>query len=147
MRRILVGTLLVVLLTATFAAGGTASPGEVTTARNKFVTHNCTDSRMKPREIDLQCQHGDGNLEQLRWRSWGGARAKARGKYRHFPNCFPQCGDKGPFPVKVRLSRARPCDGKLHYRKVVFRFTDGKPRGVNRRERQRINCPFDLFPF
>jgi hypothetical protein len=42
------------------------------------------------------------------------------------------------------LTRPRPCSsagGKQHYRKVSFRFTDGKPKGVKRTERQRINCP------
>jgi hypothetical protein len=134
------------LAAAFVATSGTAASGQVTTAAKRFVTSDCDNSAMRPRNIDLLCQFGDGELRKLDWRRWGGARAKGKGKYTHVRrSCFPRCGRSRLFPVRVTLSKPRPCPsarGKQHYRKVVFRFTDGKPKGVNRRERQRINCPF-----
>ena len=134
------------LVTAFVATSGSAVSEQVSAAAKRFVTHNCFTSTMRPNIIDLTCQNGSGNLERLRWRSWGGARAKGKGKYVHItsrgPGKPPRASD--PFPVRVKLTRPRPCSsagGKQHYRKVNFRFTDGKPKGVQRRERQRINCP------
>jgi hypothetical protein len=134
------------LVMALIATSGTAVSGQVSAAAKRFVTHDCIQSTMRPKMIDLTCQNGSGNLERLKWKTWGGKRAKGRGKYVHIKFVSPKKPPKvsKPFPVRVKLTRPRPCSsagGKQHYRKVSFRFTDGKPRGVNRTERQRINCP------
>jgi hypothetical protein len=151
MKRLLLALLAAaVAATALLVTSGTATSGQqVSTAGKKFVTHNCVQSRIRPREIDLTCQNGSGNLDRLKWKRWGGARAKGRGKYIHIRPRGVRKPPKvsNPFPVRVKLTRSRPCSskgGKQHYRKVIFRFTDGKPKGVNRTERQRINCPVNF---
>ena len=142
MRRFVVLPLAAALLAGGMVTGGTAASGKVSAAaKGKFVSHNCSDSRKRPPVIDLACHGGNGQLERLNWNRWGGDRAKARGKYIHFKKCFPRCGFAGPFPVRVTLTNARPCGGRLHYRLAKFRFTDGKPRSLDRRERQRLACP------
>lgn len=113
-------------------------------ARGKKVTHNCVGSTKRPAKIILACGDGNAQLRKLRWRSWGNFAAKGRGNFR-VNTCRPDCarGRFKSFPVRVRLSRARPCGGGLpHYRRGKITFKRKKPAFMNRSERNRLFCPF-----
>jgi hypothetical protein len=126
---------------------GSATAGFATAARQKFVTHRCVSSTRRPSRIILTCADGGRRLVGLRWRSWGGQRARGSGALLQ-NNCRPSCAG-GSFRrhrlEKVTLMRARPCGntgGRLHYRRVSYRFAGNPPRGSQRVEGQRLFCPF-----
>ena len=73
----------------------------------------------------------------LRWRSWGGATATARGVFsakRWIPVGYTDVVQRRfSYPVAVTLSRIRVCgDGRHHYTRIETRFLSAVPREVRR---------------
>jgi hypothetical protein len=119
----------IVLLGLAVAMIGVAAAGAATRAR---VVGNCTRSQVRPSTIVIACADAGVQLTHLRWRSFGGPRARATGDYT-FNDCTPNCaaGHFHSYPVAVVLSRPKGCpDGHRDYRVATVTYDTGtRPSG------------------
>jgi hypothetical protein len=90
----------------------------------------CGGKQYRPATIVLAC--GDGGLfaTDIRYRSYGGARAVATAQL-HTHSCVPNCAESTfhAFPGTITLADVVRCEGVLYYSRARYRFTDGGPFG------------------
>lgn len=79
---------------------------------------------------------GDGTVYvgHLRWRSWGGKVAVARGTA-SLSTCEPDCveGTRLTFPARVRLFKVVRCVGSTIYSKATYKLGGELPYGWDRK--------------
>jgi hypothetical protein len=91
-------------------------------------------ARQRPARLTA---NADAGWRGLRWRSWGGARAVARGKFsamRWIPVGHTDVVQRRfSYPVRVTLTRIRLCgDSRHYYTRIATRFLSAVPREVRR---------------
>lgn len=91
-------------------------------------------AHQRPRTLTA---NADAGWRGLRWRSWGGATATARGVFsakRWIPIGHTDVVQRRfSYPVAVKLSRIRICgDSKHYYTRIETRFLSRVPREVRR---------------
>lgn len=133
-------------LTGALAVGTALAmvPALPTMARQRTrVTHNCHDTKVKPRRILFACGDGNYYVKQLNWKYWHQRRAKARGVF-HFNDCNPSCAG-GTFhrrAGKLVLRRKMWCEDT---HETVFRrakIVYDRPWQGEDTAALRLLCPF-----
>jgi hypothetical protein len=124
--RLTLGVLLGVLLIVGVAG---AAPRRISVANL-----SCTGQAYRPAQITIECRSGKFYAAHLRYRTYGGATASAVG-YLVENNCLPDCtkGMAIESPGTIKLSRVHPCDGRLYYERIAWKFIESRghpsPRG------------------
>ena len=91
---------------------------------------NCGREQFEPSRIILSCGDAGIWLGKLKWSHWNGETAAAAGSYNE-NNCTPTCsaGHNISKPVKIMLSRPKPCPGQTNpaFGRATFSFPSGTP--------------------
>jgi hypothetical protein len=98
----------------------------------------------RPKVVTLTCGDGNTVLQSLRWSSFGGPTAVARGKF-EINTCTPDCasGKMVDYRVSLRATDPRTCRGSLRvYRKVTLAFIGEPPKAAKRLKHWTLGCPF-----
>lgn len=104
---------------------------------------NCVRASSRPRALTLTCGDGNTVLTELRWSSFGGASARARGTL-EMNTCSPNCarGNVVSYPVAVRANAPRTCKAGLRvYNKLTLQFIGRAPTSVSDLKRWTLGCP------
>jgi hypothetical protein len=104
---------------------------------------NCVKASSRPSSVTLTCGDGNTVLSGLRWSSFGGTSAQARGTL-EMNTCTPNCaaGKVVKYPVTVRADGQRSCKAGLRvYDKVTLKFTGRAPAKANTLKRWTLGCP------
>lgn len=104
---------------------------------------NCVKASSRPKTLTLTCGDGNTALSGLRWSSFGGVSASARGTF-EMNTCTPNCaqGKVVRYPVTVNASDPRTCKASLRvYNKLTLRFTGRSPSSVSTLKRWTLGCP------
>jgi hypothetical protein len=104
---------------------------------------NCVKASGRPKSVTLACGDGNTVLNGLRWSSFGGASAQARGTL-EMNTCTPNCaaGKVLEYPVSVQASGQRTCKAGLRvYDEVTLKFTGRTPASANSLKRWTLGCP------
>jgi hypothetical protein len=104
---------------------------------------NCVKASSRPKSLTLTCGDGNTVLNGLRWSSFGGATAQARGTL-EMNTCTPNCvaGKVVKYPVTVKANDQRTCKAGLRvYNKVTLKFTGRTPASANGLKRWTLGCP------
>ena len=96
--------------------------------REKVYFYDTRDRRLRKPEIVYFGAHE--RIFKLRWRSWDGKRARARGIY-PVNDCRPNCaeGHITNYPVRVKLSKVRQCGSRFRYLRIRWTFRAGPYSG------------------
>jgi hypothetical protein len=127
------------ILAATMIASGAMSAAG---ASNTKIT-NCVKASSRPKTLTLTCGDGNTVLSGLRWTSFGGANANAKGTF-ETNTCEPNCaqGKTVRYPVSVKATDPRNCKAGLRvYNKLTLRFTGKKPASANNLKHWTPGCP------
>jgi hypothetical protein len=118
--------------------------GVMTAAASSTVKiTNCVTASAHPKRLTLACGDGNTVLSGLRWSSFGGASAQARGTL-ETNTCEPNCaaGKVVRYPVAVSATAIRKCKAGLRvYDKVTLRFTGRAPASSRNLKRWTLGCP------
>jgi hypothetical protein len=104
---------------------------------------NCVKASAHPRSLTLACGDGNTVLSGLRWSSFGGPSAQARGTL-ETNTCEPNCaaGKVVRYPVVVSATAVRKCKAGLRvYNKVTLRFTGRAPTSSGGLKHWTLGCP------
>jgi hypothetical protein len=104
---------------------------------------NCIKASSRPQSLTLACGDGNTVLSGLRWSSFGGPSAQARGTL-EANTCEPNCaaGKVVRYPVAVSATKVRKCKGGLRvYDKVTLRFTGRTPSSSAGLKHWTLGCP------
>jgi hypothetical protein len=133
-----------------FLVGGTlavaallSSLSMVASGASTVKITDCVKASSRPKALTLACGDGNTVLSGLRWSSFGGASASARGTF-EMNTCTPNCvkGKVVNFPVAVKASDQRTCKAGLRvYDKVTLRFTGRAPSSANGLKHWTLGCP------
>jgi hypothetical protein len=109
-------------------------------SRGPFL-NNCGKLVMHPKTFTIAC--GDGNylVKSLKWSSWGGRAATARGKA-SVNTCKPTCaaGTFRSYAVKVTASRRTTCGRHREYMRLTVRYLAAHPKGIPITDVQKLAC-------
>jgi hypothetical protein len=128
------GILIAALLAYGVMAASAASTVKIT---------NCVKASAQPKNLTLTCGDGNTVLSGLRWSSFGGPSAQARGTF-ETNTCEPNCaaGKVVRYPVAVSATAVRKCKGGLRvYNKLTLRFTGRAPTSSKSFKRWSLGCP------
>jgi hypothetical protein len=131
------------LAAGTLAATLLVSGAIVASAASTVKITNCVKASSAPKTLTLACGDGNTVLSGLRWSSFGGASASARGTLK-MNTCEPNCaaGKVVSYPVAVQASDQRNCkQGARVYNKITLRFTGRAPKSANSLKRWTLGCP------
>jgi hypothetical protein len=131
------------LVSGMLAATVIASGAMVANAAPTVKITNCVNASSRPRSVTLACGDGNTVLTGLRWSSFGGASARARGTL-EMNTCTPNCaaGKVVKYPVAVQANDQRTCKAGLRvYDKVTLRFIGRAPARANALKRWTLGCP------
>jgi hypothetical protein len=104
---------------------------------------NCVKASARPKSLTLACGDGNTVLSGLRWSSFGGSSARARGTL-ETNTCEPNCaaGKVVRYPVAVSATAVRRCKAGLRvYNKVTLRFTGRAPSASAVLKHWTLGCP------
>lgn len=91
------------------------------------------DAKQRPRKLSATA---DAGWRKLRWQSWGGPKAVAKGVFwaeRWIPVGRTDVVERTfTYRVRVTLSKIKGCRGAYHYTKLTNRFRSGAPKEVRR---------------
>jgi hypothetical protein len=128
-------TLVAAVLVAAFAiSASAAAPLKIT---------NCDTASSRPKRFTLACGDGNTVLKGLKWSSFGGATAQAKGTL-EMNTCEPNCaqGKDVSYPVKLKATSPRTCKNGLRvYNKLMIQFTGRAPRSASTLKRWTLGCP------
>jgi hypothetical protein len=131
------------LVSGTVAAALVVSGAMVANAAPTVKITNCVKASSRPRSVTLTCGDGNTVLSGLRWSSFGGTSAQARGTL-EMNTCTPNCaaGRVVKYPVTVQANDQRTCKVGLRvYDKVTLKFTGRAPARANTFKRWTLGCP------
>jgi hypothetical protein len=126
------------LASAIVAAGAIAA-----SAASPLKITNCFHARSRPTSVTLTCGDGNTVLKGLKWSSFGGATAQAKGTF-VIDLCEPNCaeGKTASFPVTVKASSPRSCKHGLRvYNKLTLAFKGKSPKTESNLTRWTLGCP------
>jgi hypothetical protein len=128
------------------AAGALALSAPAGGAGERTYLPGCVPAekaKYKPKTIIVACADANFQIRKISWSHWGHDYAKGKGRAK-VNDCDPSCADGHfhSYPVKVRAERPHHCEdyGKREWRRLRWRFTDKKPAGVPRRDKQDRAC-------
>jgi hypothetical protein len=127
------------ILTAALLASGVIAASAASTVK---IT-NCISASARPKSLTLTCGDGNTVLSGLRWSSFGGSSAQARGTL-ETNTCEPNCaaGKVVRYPVAVSATAVRKCKAGLRvYDKVALRFTGRAPSSSKGLTHWTLGCP------
>jgi len=127
------------ILAATVVVSGAVA---ATAAPTVKIT-NCVTASSRPKTLTLACGDGNTVLSGLRWSSFGGASASAKGTL-EMNTCTPNCaaGKVVKYPVAVRADDQRTCrSGVRVYNKLTLQFTGRTPSSTSGLKRWTLGCP------
>ena len=122
------------ILAAGAIAASAASPLKIT---------NCNQASSRPTSVTLTCADGNTVLKGLKWSSFGGASAQAKGTFT-INLCEPNCaaGKNASYPVTAKASGQRSCKKGLRvYSKLTLQFTGRAPKSASRLKSWSLGCP------
>jgi hypothetical protein len=128
------GIMVAALLAYGVMAASAASTVEIT---------NCVKASAHPKSLTLTCGDGNTVLSGLRWSSFGGPSAQARGTF-ETNTCEPNCaaGKVVRYPVSVSATAIRKCKAGLRvYDKLTLRFTGRSPASSKGLKHWTLGCP------
>jgi hypothetical protein len=131
------------LASATLAAAIVAFAAIAAFAASPLKITNCNQASSRPKSLTLACGDGNTVLKGLKWSSFGGATAQAKGTFT-INLCEPNCADgkAASFPVTVKASDPRNCKGGLRvYNKVMLTFKGKSPKTEGNLNRWTLGCP------
>jgi len=131
------------LASATLAAAIVAFAAISAFAASPLKITNCNQASSRPKSFTLACGDGNTVLKGLKWSSFGGATAQAKGTFT-INLCEPNCaaGKAASFPVTVKASDPRNCKGGLRvYDKVTLKFKGKSPKTEGELNRWTLGCP------
>jgi hypothetical protein len=120
-----------------------AASATATSASSTIKITNCVKASSRPATLTLTCGDGNTVLSKLRWSSFGGATASAKGTF-ETNTCTPNCaaGKVVRYPATATAGDPRSCKGGLRvYDKLTLRFTGRQPKSANSLERWTLGCP------
>jgi predicted secreted protein len=126
------------LVAAIVALGAIAA-----SAASPLKINNCVKASSRPKSLTLACGDGNTVLKGLKWSSFGGATAQAKGTF-VINECEPNCaeGKAASFPVTVKASDPRNCKGGLRvYNKLTLQFKSRAPKSSGELNRWTLGCP------
>jgi hypothetical protein len=132
-----------ILIGGTLAAALVGSGALVASAAPTVKITNCVKASSRPSSVTLTCGDGNTVLSGLRWSSFGGTSAQARGTL-EMNTCTPDCaaGKVVKYPVTVQANGQRSCKAGLRvYDKVTLKFTGRAPAKANTLKRWTLGCP------
>jgi hypothetical protein len=132
-------TVAVALVAAIVLCGFMASASAAPTVK---IT-NCLKASVRPRTLTLACGDGNAVLKELRWSSFGGATARARGELA-VNRCVPNCaaGRTVNYPVSVKATDVRTCKSGLRvYDRVTLQFAGRAAASARDLRRWVLGCP------
>ena len=112
-------------------------------AASPLKVTNCNSASSRPKSVTLTCGDGNTVLKGLKWSSFGGATAQAKGTFA-INLCEPNCaeGKAASFPVTVKASSPRNCKGGLRvYNKLTLTFKGKSPKTEGSLTRWTLGCP------
>ncbi len=112
-------------------------------AASPLKINNCVKASSRPKSLTLACGDGNTVLKGLKWSSFGGATAQAKGTFT-INLCEPNCaeGKAASFPVTVKASDPRKCKGGLRvYNKVTLKFKGTAPKSQGELNHWTLGCP------
>lgn len=113
-------------------------------ASSPLKINNCVKASSRPESLTLACGDGNTVLKGLKWSSFGGATAQAKGTFT-IDLCEPNCaaGKAASFPVTVTASSPRNCKGGLRvYNKLTLAFKGKSPKKTEGSlTRWTLGCP------
>jgi hypothetical protein len=115
----------------------------VASAASTVKITNCVKASAHPKSLTLACGDGNTVLSGLRWSSFGGPSAQARGTL-ETNTCEPNCaaGKVVRYPVAVSATGIRKCKAGLRvYDKVALRFTGRAPASSKGLKQWTLGCP------
>jgi hypothetical protein len=115
----------------------------VASAASTVKITNCVKASARPKNLTLACGDGNTVLSGLRWSSFGGPSAQARGTLK-MNTCEPNCaaGKVVSYPVAVSATAIRKCKAGLRvYNKVTLRFTGSAPSASSGLKHWTLGCP------
>jgi hypothetical protein len=116
--------LLIGLTCAAAGLGGVVMPGasQARASRQRVFVANrgCAGRTFRPSQITLACGNGALWVTGLRYFSYGGANARARGRL-HWVVCIPDCaqGRLRSVAARIRLGGRFRCRGVLYYGRAI----------------------------
>jgi hypothetical protein len=105
-----------------------------------YFASRCDNGRYRPRTIIVACGDGNFYFTHMSWHGWNTKVAHGRGRVNE-NDCIPACyvGHFHVYPIRVRLSRPRPCDdGHWDYTRLSWRYP-GQRRPGDRNGRESWN--------
>jgi hypothetical protein len=131
------------LASATLAAAIVAFAAIAAFAASPLKITNCNQASSRPKSLTLACGDGNTVLKGLKWSSFGGASALAKGTFT-INLCEPNCaaGKAASFPVTVKAGDPRNCKGGLRvYNRVTLTFKGKSPKTEGNLNRWTLGCP------
>jgi hypothetical protein len=104
---------------------------------------NCNSASSRPKSLTLACGDGNTVLKGLKWSSFGGASAQAKGTL-EMNTCEPNCaaGKDVSYPVSVKATSPRTCKkGVRVYNKLTLKFTGRAPKSAGSLKGWTLGCP------
>ena len=104
---------------------------------------NCNKAASRPKLLTLTCGDGNTVVKGLKWSSFGGATAQAKGTF-VTNTCNPNCaqGKDVSYPVSVSATSSKKCKGGVTvYGKLSLTFTGSKKPGPSVPRRWTFGCP------
>jgi hypothetical protein len=104
---------------------------------------NCNTAASRPKLLTLTCGDGNTVLKGLKWSSFGGSSAQAKGTF-VTNTCEPNCaaGKDVSYPVSVKATSLKTCKGALRvYNKLTLQFTGRTPKSSSSLKRWTLGCP------
>jgi hypothetical protein len=129
----------VTLAAAVLVAAFTISASAATSLK---IT-NCNTASSRPKQFTLACGDGNTVLKGLKWSSFGGVTAQAKGTL-EMNTCEPNCaeGKDVSYPVKLKATSPRTCKKGLRvYNKLMIQFTGRAPKSASILKRWTLGCP------
>ena len=112
-------------------------------AASPLKVTNCNSASSRPKSVTLTCGDGNTVLKGLKWSSFGGASAQAKGTL-EMNTCEPNCaaGKDVSYPVSVKATSPRTCKkGVRVYNKLALQFTGRAPKSAGSLKNWTLGCP------
>jgi hypothetical protein len=132
------------LLTSLAIAAAIAAVGAIAAfAASPLKITNCNTASSRPKQFTLACGDGNTVLKGLKWSSFGGASAQAKGTL-EMNTCEPNCaqGKDVSYPVSLKATSPRTCKkGVRVYNKLAIQFTGRAPKSAGSLKSWTLGCP------
>lgn len=122
---------------------GTTSAAATSSMKSSMKITNCLKAETRPTSVTLTCADANTRLSKLRWSSFGGSTAAAKGTF-ETNTCKPNCaaGKTVKYTVTIKASGTRSCKGGVRvYAKLSIAFSGKVPSYVSNFKSWTFGCP------